>query len=74
MPKGIAKDARSLGLLLQQGRLAAGLTQRQLALELGMTQSYLWDLENGKDIKALERVFAIIRRTGITMTMDIPND
>jgi transcriptional regulator with XRE-family HTH domain len=52
--RGTARDAEGLGLLLEQGRLAAGLTQRQLADQMNVSQSYIWSLESGKDVKVLE--------------------
>jgi HipA-like protein len=55
-----ARDAEGLCLLLQQGRLAAGLTQRQLADRLNVSQSYIRALESGKDVKVLERIFDFV--------------
>ena len=72
--QGKATSAASLGLLLQQGRLAAGLTQRELAEKLGTTQSYIWALESGKDVKVLDRIFAMMKATGVTMQIAVPND
>lgn len=72
--KGTVNSPAGLGLLLQQGRMISGLTQRELAEKLGTSQTYIWSLENGKDIKALERIFAIMRETGVTMTIAVPND
>lgn len=62
----------SLGLALQQARLAQGLTQRELASRLGTTQRYIWELESGKDSVFLGRLLSILRETGTVMTLDIP--
>jgi HTH-type transcriptional regulator/antitoxin HipB len=71
--RGTARDAEGLGLLLQQGRLAAGLTQLQLADQLNVSQSYIWALESGKDVKVLERIFAVMKATGVTMSLEVPD-
>jgi transcriptional regulator with XRE-family HTH domain len=71
--RGTARDAVGLGLLLEQGRLAAGLTQRQLAGQLNVSQSYIWSLESGKDVKVLERIFAVMKVTGVTMSLEVPD-
>ena len=73
MQWGSVRSPESLGLLLQQGRLSAGLTQRQLADQLGVSQSYIWALESGKDVKILDRIFAVMRATGVTMTLEVPD-
>jgi transcriptional regulator with XRE-family HTH domain len=71
--RGTVRDSEGLGLLLQQGRLAAGLTQRQLADQLDVSQSYIWALETGKDVKVLDRIFAVMRATGVTMALEVPD-
>jgi transcriptional regulator with XRE-family HTH domain len=71
--RGTARDAEGLGLPLQQGHLAAGLTQRQLADQMNVSQSYIWALESGKDVKVLERIFAVMKATGVTMSLEVPD-
>lgn len=63
-----------LGLTLREARLAAGYTQRELAKELGIAQSYVVELEAGKQIKAIERLFEIARATGLTLYAETPDD
>ncbi|GAA1766874.1 helix-turn-helix domain-containing protein [Agromyces humatus] len=65
-------DAAALGVAIQQARLAAGITQRDLAERLGTTQRYVWELEAGKDSKAITRIFEALRETGVTVTLDVP--
>lgn len=64
----------TLGLILREARIARGLTQRELAAELGVDQRYVVELEAGKPTKALQRVFAFALRTGIAFTASIPDD
>ncbi|MHA7987197.1 helix-turn-helix domain-containing protein [Rathayibacter sp. CAU 1779] len=68
-------SAESLGRILQQARLLAGLSQRELARRLGTTQKYVWELESGKPSIVMERLFAAMRETGMTLSATItPND
>ena len=64
-------DPQSLGLMLQQARLVAGLTQRELASEIGTTQKYIWELESGKPSIAMQRLFAAMHATGMELTATI---
>jgi HTH-type transcriptional regulator / antitoxin HipB len=47
-----------------------GLSQRQLAAELGLSRRYVWDLEQGKPGKLTDRLFAVLRLLGVRMTLD----
>jgi len=65
-------DASSLGIALQQARLASGMTQRDLAERLGTTQKYIWSLEQGKDSIAITRLLEALSATGAIITLQIP--
>lgn len=65
---GKITSAESLGRILQQARLLAGLSQRELATRLGTTQKYIWELEAGKPSIATRRLFAAMRETGMELT------
>ncbi|TFD64088.1 helix-turn-helix domain-containing protein [Cryobacterium sp. Hh38] len=69
--RGEVKGPEGLGRMLQQGRLVRGLTQRDLADRLETDQKYIWGLESGKKTIVLERIFAIMRETGIRMYMEV---
>lgn len=69
---GTVSSPQALGRLLQQARLARGLSQQQVAAELGISQAYVSELESGKTSLALTRVFAIMRLTGMTLSAEIP--
>ena len=69
--RGEVKGPEGLGRMLQQGRLVSGLTQRDLAERLDTDQKYIWGLESGKNTIVLERIFAIMRQTGIRMYMEV---
>ncbi|MGL5406278.1 MAG: helix-turn-helix domain-containing protein [Propionibacteriaceae bacterium] len=61
--------------MLQQARLVAGLTQRELATQLGTTQKYIWELEAGKPSIMMDRLFAAMQVTGmeLTATISVPD-
>ena len=69
---GTVTSPQALGRLLQQARMARGLSQQQVAAELGISQGYVSELESGKTSLALTRIFDIIRLTGMTLSAEIP--
>ncbi|WP_278260872.1 helix-turn-helix transcriptional regulator [Nocardia sp. AG03] len=72
---GKVTSPESLGRILQQARLLSGLTQRELAERLGTTQRYIWEIEAGKPSIYVERLFAMMRETGMELTATIdPRD
>ena len=68
---GSVSTPQALGRLLQQARLSQGLSQRQVADQLGISQAYVSELESGKTSLALTRVFEIMRLTGMTLMAEI---
>ena len=70
--RGGVASPQALGRLLQQSRLAQGLSQLQVADRLGISQSYVSELESGKTSLALMRIFEIMRLTGMTLEAEIP--
>jgi len=68
---GKVTSPESLGRILQQARLLAGLSQRALAKRLGTTQKYVWELESGKPSIVMDRLFAAMRETGMELTATI---
>lgn len=52
---------RGFGEALRAGRLEAGLSQTDLAAELGTTQSYVSGLENGRHLPGLTFFGRLIR-------------
>lgn len=62
------------GLALQQARMAQGLTQGELARELGVTQSAISEMENGKSTIYLRRLLALARVAGVEFTATWEDD
>ncbi|MGR0319639.1 helix-turn-helix domain-containing protein [Agromyces sp. ZXT2-3] len=69
--RGRVPNAETLGLMLQQGRLARGLSQRELAAELGLTQRWVSEMEAGKPGKLTERLFAMLESTGVRLYAEL---
>lgn len=69
--QGDIKNSEALGRILQQGRLLHGLTQQQLADKLGISQSYIWQLESGRPTIHTTRLFQLMRATGIHLKAEI---
>ena len=61
------KDSFTLGQVLQQSRMQQGLSQRELAKTLGINQKWIWEMEQGKPGLLMERLFAILGKTGVTL-------
>ena len=70
--RGAVASPQALGRLLQQARLAQGLSQQQVADTLGINQSYVSELESGKTSLALMRIVDIMRLTGMKLEAEIP--
>jgi transcriptional regulator with XRE-family HTH domain len=62
------------GLAIQQARIARGMSQSQLADELGVSQSTVSEIEGGKSTIYLRRVLAMARATGIELTASWRDD
>lgn len=69
--EGEIKNSQALGLILQQGRLLRGLTQQQLADRLGVSQAYIWQMERGNPTIYTNRLFELMRETGIRLKAEI---
>ena len=69
--RGRVPNGETLGLMLQQGRLARGLSQRALAAELGLTQRWVSEMEAGKPGKLTERLFTMLDATGVRLYAEL---
>ncbi|MGO2539890.1 MAG: helix-turn-helix domain-containing protein [Specibacter sp.] len=59
-----------LGMALQQARLAAGMSQRELSARTGVTQSAISNLESESYTLYAERLFKLLRECGVTITAE----
>ncbi|MCL2324171.1 MAG: helix-turn-helix domain-containing protein [Actinomycetia bacterium] len=65
------KDPELLGAVLQQGRLQKGFSQRELAAQLGVSQKWVWEMEQGKPGLLMERLFRMLQATDVKLYAEI---
>ena len=63
-------DSYTLGQIIQQSRLQKGFSQRDLADMLGISQKWVWEMEQGKPGILMERLFQMLEKTGVTLTAE----
>jgi transcriptional regulator with XRE-family HTH domain len=68
---GKIRDVEALGQMLAQARLISGLSQRELADRLGVSQRYIWEMEAGRPTTYARRLFAFMAATGMALTAEI---
>ena len=61
--------AASIGTAIRHYRKGAGLTQAELADNVGLNREYLSRLEQGHESEQLRRVVAILRELGVRATL-----
>ena len=64
------KNSYALGQIIQQSRMQKGFSQRELANMLGISQKWIWEMEQGKPGLLMDRLFVILEKTGITLTAE----
>lgn len=68
--KAVIKNPYTLGQVIQQSRMQRGVSQRELAKTLGISQKWIWEMEQGKPGLLTERLFAILKETGIALSAE----
>ena len=66
----IIKNSYTLGQVIQQSRLQQGFSQRELAKKLGVSQRWVWEMEQGKQGLLMERLFKVLEKTGVTLSAE----
>ena len=64
------KNSYTLGQIIQQSRMQKGFSQRDLAKMLGISQKWVWEMEQGKQGILMDRLFTILEKTGVTLTAE----
>jgi Predicted transcriptional regulator len=72
--QGDIDSAEDLGRFLQQGRLLMGMSQRDLADQLGVSQRYVWEMESGKPSVIMDRLFAYLHTTNVRLIAEVDTD
>lgn len=66
------RSARDLGAVVAEARQLRGWTQMELAESTGLERGYLARIETGASVKLLDRVFRLLRRLGVEVTVTFP--
>jgi len=64
------KNSYTLGMIIQQSRLQQGISQRELAKMLGISQKWVWEMEQGKPGVLMDRLFLILEKTGVSLSAE----
>lgn len=64
----------TLGVVLREARHQRRLSQEELAQNLGVSQRYISELENGKPGILMNRLFRILRELGVDLSAEIKRD
>ena len=64
------KDPSALGQIIQQARMQKGYSQRALAKELGVSQKWIWEMEQGKPGILTDRLFRILDVTEVSLSAE----
>jgi len=64
----VVRSSADIGRVIAEARLERGLIQATLASRVGMERTYLARLEGGRSTIQIERVLALLRELGVTVT------
>lgn len=67
---GAAQAKSSFALTLARARANLGLTQKELANKVGVSQAYISKLEGGEANPTLERIGSLLAMLGLSLTTD----
>jgi len=67
---GVAQAKSSFALTLAKARAELGLTQKELATKVGVSQAYIAKLEGGEANPTLERIGSLLAILGLSLTTD----
>jgi len=69
--QAVIASPADLGRLIRRTRESHGVTQRDLAVRLDVSQRWLSELESGKGKQINERYFAVLAALGIRLTATV---
>ena len=64
------RNSFTLGQVIQQSRLQQGFSQRDLAKMLGISQKWVWEMEQGKPGLLMDRLFMVLEKTGVSLSAE----
>ena len=68
--RGRIRDGEALGQMLAQARYVTGMSQRDLAARLGVSQRYIWQMESGTPTMFTTRLFQAMSACGMTLSAE----
>lgn len=72
MAKTVVRSPERLGEVLARIRTERGLTQAQLADDLGIDRRYIYAIESGAPNLYARRLFEVMDTLGVTVTIEDP--
>lgn len=72
MTKTVVRSPERLGEVLARIRTERGLTQAQLADDLGIDRRYIYAIEAGSPNLYARRLFEVLDTLGVTVTIEDP--
>jgi len=68
------KTAGDIGRLIREGRTRAGMSQTELASRFGTTQSWISEVENGKETAEIGKVLKVLSFLGMDLDLSDRRD
>ena len=65
------KNSFALGQIIQQARMEKGYSQRELAAMLGISQKWVWEMEQGKPGILMDRLFIMLDSLNIKLSAEL---
>lgn len=70
----LVRTAGDVGRLIRDARGRAGLSQEALARRFGTTQSWISEVENGKETAEIGKVLGLLAFLGLELDLSDPRD
>ena len=67
------RNMKTLGAIIRAARLNSDSTVAAFSESVNLTPQYLWQLETGKPNLFVSRLFRVLRRLNITITVTYPD-
>lgn len=67
------RNMKTLGAIIRAARLNSDSTVAGFSESVNLTPQYLWQLETGKPNLFVSRLFRVLRRLNITITVTYPD-
>ena len=70
----LVRAAADVGRLIREARVRNGLSQATLAHRFGTTQSWISEVENGKETAEIGKVLHVLASLGLELDLSDPRD